>query len=165
MFQEAENPHEDNIVTFMNLALFYYSQGMWRRAYIHKGTVIQAQYIHTWGITDPVSVVGNAIQLAYLLGLGQDRLEDNWETEIRRRRFWACYLMTCQTAEPLTIVDIGGKASELTLPWQDDDFSLRTPSTPRVTLDSDEGNGGIYCELARIFTIWYVLCLNAIRAN
>jgi hypothetical protein len=37
VFQEADNPHEDNIVTFMNLALLFYSQGIWRRSFICKG--------------------------------------------------------------------------------------------------------------------------------
>ncbi|OCT45726.1 hypothetical protein CLCR_01616 [Cladophialophora carrionii] len=36
-FQDIENPTEDHVVTFMNLALFWYSQGAWRRSAIHKG--------------------------------------------------------------------------------------------------------------------------------
>lgn len=36
-FQEVESPNEDNIVAFVNLGLFWYSQGSWRRSYIHKG--------------------------------------------------------------------------------------------------------------------------------
>ena len=35
-FQEVENPNEDNIATFVNLGLFWYSQGSWQRSYIHK---------------------------------------------------------------------------------------------------------------------------------
>lgn len=35
-FQEVENPHEDLVVTFLNLALFWYSQGSWRRCSVHK---------------------------------------------------------------------------------------------------------------------------------
>lgn len=37
VFAAAEYPHEDNVVTFMNLALFWYAQGAWRRSYVHKG--------------------------------------------------------------------------------------------------------------------------------
>jgi hypothetical protein len=40
VFQEVECPHEDNIVTFINLTLFFYSQGMWSRAHVHKGIVV-----------------------------------------------------------------------------------------------------------------------------
>lgn len=38
VFREAEELHEDNIVTFCNLALFWHSQGSWRIAFLHKGT-------------------------------------------------------------------------------------------------------------------------------
>ena len=34
---ELEMVHEDNIVTFASLSLFWYTQGSWRRSYIHKG--------------------------------------------------------------------------------------------------------------------------------
>jgi hypothetical protein len=37
VLKEVERPHEDNIVTFMNLALLWYAEGSWRRSYIHKG--------------------------------------------------------------------------------------------------------------------------------
>lgn len=37
VFQDVENPTEDNVVTFTILTLFWYSQGSWRRAYVHKG--------------------------------------------------------------------------------------------------------------------------------
>ena len=38
VFQEAEDLHEDNIATFCNLALFWHSQGSWRKSYLYKGT-------------------------------------------------------------------------------------------------------------------------------
>ncbi|KIL85329.1 hypothetical protein FAVG1_11284 [Fusarium avenaceum] len=37
VFQEAEELHQDNIVTFCNLSLFWHSQGSWRISYLHKG--------------------------------------------------------------------------------------------------------------------------------
>ncbi|RSM10392.1 hypothetical protein CDV31_007268 [Fusarium ambrosium] len=36
VFQEVEELHEDNLVTFFNLALFWHSQGSWRISYLHK---------------------------------------------------------------------------------------------------------------------------------
>ncbi|KEF58409.1 uncharacterized protein A1O9_06335 [Exophiala aquamarina CBS 119918] len=33
----AETPHEENLVTFATLSLFWYTQGFWRRSYIYKG--------------------------------------------------------------------------------------------------------------------------------
>ena len=38
VFQEVEDLHEDNVVTFCNLTLFWTSQGSWRKAMLHKGT-------------------------------------------------------------------------------------------------------------------------------
>jgi hypothetical protein len=38
VFQDVEDLHEDNIVTFCNLSLFWHSQGSWRISYLHKGT-------------------------------------------------------------------------------------------------------------------------------
>lgn len=40
VFQEVEDLHEDSIVTFCTLALFWASQGSWRIALLHKGTGI-----------------------------------------------------------------------------------------------------------------------------
>lgn len=37
VFADAEDLHDDNIVTFSILALFWYSQGSWRLCYLHKG--------------------------------------------------------------------------------------------------------------------------------
>lgn len=37
VLQEAEELHEDNVVTFCNLALFWHAQGSWRIALLHKG--------------------------------------------------------------------------------------------------------------------------------
>lgn len=33
---ELEEPVEENIVTFLNLALFWYSQGEWQKTFIYK---------------------------------------------------------------------------------------------------------------------------------
>lgn len=37
VFGEAETLCEDNIVTHINLCLFWHSQGNWRICYLHKG--------------------------------------------------------------------------------------------------------------------------------
>ena len=38
-FQNVETPTQNNVVVFLNLALFWYSQGSWRRSYVHKGMI------------------------------------------------------------------------------------------------------------------------------
>ncbi|KIX99503.1 uncharacterized protein Z520_05079 [Fonsecaea multimorphosa CBS 102226] len=134
-FQEVENPTDEHIVTFMNLALFWYSQGSWRRSFIHKG---------------------NAAQIAHLLGLATDRpgREDLWESEIRRRRFWACYLMHCHAIE----TSVGWASAEntlkLTLPWTEEDFNAGIATNPKLCLKSGDSNGGIYGELIKALTFW-----------
>jgi hypothetical protein len=94
------------------------------------------------------------MQTAYILGLGHDRPDDSLKSELRRRRFWACYLVNCQSSESMAVVDTCGDIPKLSLPWRDEDFDMETPSTPRVTLDSDQNNGGLFCELARVMAIW-----------
>ena len=37
VLQEAEELHEDNVVTFCNLALFGHAEGSWRIGLLHKG--------------------------------------------------------------------------------------------------------------------------------
>lgn len=37
VFQEVDNPQEENIVTFVNLTLFWYEQGQWRKCSIYQG--------------------------------------------------------------------------------------------------------------------------------
>lgn len=39
VFQEVEDLNEDNVVTFVNLALFWNSQGSWRLSMLYKGKV------------------------------------------------------------------------------------------------------------------------------
>lgn len=39
VFQEAEELHEDNVATFINLALFWHAEGSWRVALLHKGNI------------------------------------------------------------------------------------------------------------------------------
>ena len=33
---ELGEPKEENIVTFINLALYWYSEGEWRKAFVYK---------------------------------------------------------------------------------------------------------------------------------
>lgn len=137
VFQEVENPHEDNIVTFINLALLFYARGLWRRSYIHKG---------------------NATLLAQILGLGSDHpgKEDLWESEVRRRRFWASYLIEGHSSESTSMIVRQPPEStlKLTLPWREEDFEVGIPSQPRACLDSGQSNGGLFCELIKAMTIW-----------
>lgn len=155
VFQEVENPHEDNIVTFINLALLFYSRGLWRRSYIHKGIILLV--LRAPELTAP-NLAGNATLLAQTLGLGSDPpgKEDLWESEVRRRRFWASYLIEGHSSEPASMIVRQPSEStlKLTLPWREEDFEVGIPSQPRACLDSGQSNGGLFCELIKAMTIW-----------
>lgn len=159
---EAEKPHEDNVVTFATLSLFWYTQGSWRRSYIHKGTRSESQ-----APTPPIFqsshltinlyiILGNAMQTAHLLNLSsQTKAKDNsLETEISRRRWWACYLINCHSSESMFTISSPQKIATLPLPWSDVDFDRGQSDNPPVFLDSSGSNGGIYCELIRGMTHW-----------
>ncbi|KAH7148209.1 hypothetical protein EDB81DRAFT_791762 [Dactylonectria macrodidyma] len=135
VFQEIEELSEENLVTFSNLALFWHSQGSWRISQLHKG---------------------NAYQTLYIMGLGPivSRNENSLESEIRRRRFWACYLMHCYSPERLALFEPIANMENLPLPWPEEDFEAGMSQCPTVSLKSQQSNGGIYCELIRGLTFW-----------
>lgn len=122
-------------MTFLNLALFWYSQGSWRRSYILKT---------------------NAIQIGYILGLGIEKpgKENSLEFERRRRRFWACHLISCHSSESLYTAEPSETTLKLTLPWTEGDFDVGISTRPQVSLGSGKSNGGAYCELIKVMTLW-----------
>jgi hypothetical protein len=152
-FQDIEDPAEDHVVTFMNLALFWYSQGSWRRSAIHKGGRWRPVFHRSAELT---TLSGNAAQISHLLGLASEKpgVADTFELEGRRRRFWACYFMHCHAIEMGFSFGTGNDNLRVTLPWREDDYEAGLPSHPRVCLSSREGNGGIFCELAKALTFW-----------
>ncbi|KAJ9609082.1 hypothetical protein H2200_006853 [Cladophialophora chaetospira] len=136
VFQEVETPTEDNVATFLNLAMFWYSQGVWSRCFTHKG---------------------NAGQILHILSSGNDRpgKEDLWVSERARRRFWAWYLMSCHAPESaIMVAERPDNINTLTLPWHEQDFERSTPTQPRLSLSSGKSNGGLYCEVIRAMTHW-----------
>lgn len=104
------------------------------------------------------SLVGNANLLVQILGLGCERIgtEDLWESEVRRRRFWACHLINSHAAEPAYIgtVEPSDSTLKLLLPSREEDFEVGKPSQPQTCLSSSHSNGGLFCELIKAMTIW-----------
>ncbi|OCT45727.1 hypothetical protein CLCR_01572 [Cladophialophora carrionii] len=99
---------------------------------------------------------GNAAQISHLLGLGIERLgvEDSLESEVRRRRFWACYLMHCHAIELGVLVRTGDNILRLTMPWKEEDYEAGLPTCPRVCLKSGGSTGSLYGELVKALTFW-----------
>ncbi|KAI1016866.1 hypothetical protein LB504_007077 [Fusarium proliferatum] len=132
VFQDAEELNDDNLVTFCNLSLFWHSQGSWRISYLHKG---------------------NACQLLHINGTGPKN-GSSLEAELRRRRFWACYLFHCFSCEKLfrfkAITDI----ENLPLPWSEEDFTAGTSYSAIATIANGVGSGSVFAELIRGLNLW-----------
>ncbi|KIN06860.1 hypothetical protein OIDMADRAFT_109269, partial [Oidiodendron maius Zn] len=137
VLQEADEPRDDNIVTFLNITLFWYSQGSWRKAAIHKGNL------------------GNGIQTAQVLGLvfEQQQNKDTLDREIQRRLFWACYITNLFTAETCFVTEPSENVLKLTLPCRDEDYDAGYPKDG-VQLSTGRCNGSIYAELIKVMMLW-----------
>ncbi|KAH8681957.1 hypothetical protein BX600DRAFT_544414 [Xylariales sp. PMI_506] len=135
VFQEAEDLNEENLVTFCNLALFWHSQGSWRKSSLHKG---------------------NACQLLQIVGIGSgpSRNDTSLEYELRRRRFWTCYLMHCHSPERLQLFAPETDLQNLALPWPEGDFEAGFSSQPVASLNSGQSSGSIFAELVKVLTLW-----------
>ena len=46
VLREVEELHEEDIVTFLNLALFWHTQGSWMKCFIHKGAKLRSDIRH-----------------------------------------------------------------------------------------------------------------------
>ncbi len=73
---------------------------------------------------------------------------------MRRRRFWGCYLMHCHAAESWGVSELLESTRTLALPWPEPEFDTGISRQPRMLLESDQSNGGIYGELIKALTLW-----------
>ncbi|UZP41761.1 hypothetical protein NXS19_009577 [Fusarium pseudograminearum] len=132
VFQDVHEFHKDNIVTFCNLSLFWHSQGSWRISFLHKGNA--CQHLHITGTN-------------YNNGF-------NIESELRRRRVWACYLMHCFSSEKLFRFEAIADIEELPLPWPDDNFEAGAPPSVVATIANGVVTGSVFAELIRGLHLW-----------
>ncbi|KAH7191847.1 uncharacterized protein B0J16DRAFT_393909 [Fusarium flagelliforme] len=131
VFQDAEDLNDDNIVTHCNLSLFWHSQGSWRISYLHKG---------------------NACQLLHIIGTGSSSA--SLESETRRRKFWACYLMHCFSSEKLFRFEAIADVGNLPLPWSDDSFEAGVTLDGVATVENGVDTGSVFAELIRGLHLW-----------
>lgn len=110
-------------------------------------------------------VSANAFSTTHILGLGREkaRNDKSFESEVRRRRFWACYLTSCHAGGFAFSYFSDETTKGLPLPWCEEDFEVCQSNRPLVSLSSGETNGGIYCEMIKAMTLWYICSLNATR--
>lgn len=151
ILNEVEEPHEDNIVTLLTLALFWYMEGAWRKFFIYKGG--KKGLLIT---TKADIILGIALQTANLLCLVNNSQNGKTplESELSRRRFWACYLTNCHISNSMFLFGTDGRARSLPLPWPEADFEVGSSESAPVTFGSGLSNGGIHGELIRAMTFW-----------
>ncbi|KAL1961575.1 hypothetical protein VTN77DRAFT_1427 [Rasamsonia byssochlamydoides] len=135
VFQEIEEPNEDNLITLVNLSLYWYSQGEWRKSTVMKG---------------------NATTISHILGLHGEykKATNDFESERRRRLYWACYLHSKFASDDLFTNPAASEAeNNLFLPSRDEDYERKRCSEP-VTVRSGRSNGSIYGELVKGMRLW-----------
>ncbi|KAI1815135.1 hypothetical protein GGS20DRAFT_361908 [Poronia punctata] len=137
VFQYIEELAHENIVTCLNLAIFWHSIGSWRRGYLYRGT---------------------AFLLPDILGFGPNKTANSLESEIRRRRFWACYIMHAHTGGGNTQFEAKGDVLTLPLPWSDEDFEAGISRRPRhISLSSeeiDDHDSSLFAVFIKATTFW-----------
>ena len=108
-------------------------------------------------ITTPAQkALGNAYSLLHIRGLGSAKLhtQNSLESEIRRRRLWACYLAHCSLGENLSHFEPVADISGLPLPWSEADFDAGFSQRPSSCLASGGSGGGMYSEFVKAMTVW-----------
>ncbi|KAF2102508.1 hypothetical protein NA57DRAFT_52077 [Rhizodiscina lignyota] len=133
--QKLGEPEEENIVTFINVALYWYSEGKWRKCYIYK-----------W----------NGVEIAYVLGIPSRRREtaETLGTELSRRRFWACFCIMSFGAKPLFLANNSLDLLEnVPLPCSDQGYENGT-STNETERTAALGDDSVYADLIRALALW-----------
>ncbi|KAM0353145.1 hypothetical protein ACHAP4_008382 [Fusarium culmorum] len=78
----------------------------------------------------------------------------NLESELRRRRVWACYLTHCFSSEKLFRFEAIADIEELPLPWPDDNFEAGAPPSDVATIANGVVTGSVFAELIRGLHLW-----------
>uniref|UniRef100_A0A8H7N2M0 Zn(2)-C6 fungal-type domain-containing protein n=1 Tax=Bionectria ochroleuca TaxID=29856 RepID=A0A8H7N2M0_BIOOC len=139
VFAHVDDPTEENIVTFINLALFWYSRGQWQRMMVFESN---AQC--TWR----------------LLGLenGRDNGATTVKAELSRRRFWACILIkqfvTRSTSPELDIRLL----EKVSLPSDDKLFEENKIPQHQFTWCDPGRTPNFYNELIKLGSLWASAC-------
>lgn len=62
--------------------------------------------------------------------------------------------MHCHNSESLSNFPVPCM-DKMPLPWSEADFEAGCSRTAPVTLDSSQGNGGVFAEVIKILTLWW----------
>ena len=80
--------------------------------------------------------------------------QNSFDSELQRRRFWACYLMQCALMEDPALFEPIANTSELSLPSAEADFEAGVTRGHPATLENGISGSSIYAELVRGFKLW-----------
>ncbi|KAK3650409.1 hypothetical protein LTR56_006388 [Elasticomyces elasticus] len=136
-FSEIETFNKDLAVTFLNLSMYWYSQGSWKISSLHRANGFHSLWINGAGDVQQ-----------------QQQQVQSWEAEAQRRRFWAWYIMHCHDGERSTDVEPVADIQSLPLPWCEEDFVAGTLRAPAVDLTCAEGSTSLFAGLVKIATMW-----------
>ncbi|OAA68003.1 Zn(2)-C6 fungal-type DNA-binding domain protein [Niveomyces insectorum RCEF 264] len=134
--REVEFPTPDNVVVFLNLALYWYSTGDFQRSHIHSACAFNTAWI--LGVPPQSNNAGRGDPLA---------------AEVRRRRFWGCYLLNCFQCDSLFPKVPTEAMQSLNLPCSEAEFLLPNPP-PGAVLKSKAPTKSIFAELVRAMELW-----------
>ena len=150
---EKENPHEKKISSSLSICL--YSGTAWDSF----GDLACTNVSKTPGI-DHFSIenfldTGCAANTASLLGLSKDRQGDvdSLTAEIRRRRFWACYIHGSFQTRTLFPTNPTEEMCNLFLPCRESDYNVGNPRD-LATLKSGRCTGSIPAEIVKVMALW-----------
>ncbi|KAF4448234.1 hypothetical protein F53441_8341 [Fusarium austroafricanum] len=96
---------------------------------------------------------GNACQLLHIIGTGP-RNSTSLEAEIRRRRFWACYLFHCFSSEKLFRFEAIADIEALSLPWPEEEFATGVSPSSIASIGNKVNSGSVFAELIRGLHLW-----------
>lgn len=108
-----------------------------------------------------VTTVGCASNTAFVIGMPTHRKgpgqqdSDFLQSEMTRRRFWGCYVLSCFQAWTLFPKTPSEAILNLPLPCRDDDFETGLPFAPSTfTLKSEQAEESTYAELIKVIALW-----------
>ncbi|KAI9934821.1 hypothetical protein MW887_000438 [Aspergillus wentii] len=128
--RELESPKADNVVAFLNLALFWYSHGQFQRSNMLTGCASNT----AWVIGVPFDEKSNGSLL---------------DSEMQRRRFWACYLQCSFQADTLFPKIPTEGMLNIRLPCSESELQLGVPQSS-ITLKDADSTQSIYAELPHV---------------
>ncbi|ERS98385.1 hypothetical protein HMPREF1624_05169 [Sporothrix schenckii ATCC 58251] len=142
VFAELVDPREENIVTFINLSLYWYSVGEWRRCYLLKWNAILISY--------NLNITSAARDDAARDDAARDEAQSAMlAVEMSRRRFWSSYLsMNFGSRVEFSTGNYSTAFAKVPLPCSDAFFA-----SGMKDLDK-KGDGSVYAELVRGLTLW-----------